>query len=166
MRIATIANLLILLSCASVVRADEPLAPPARYEVKSSSHKYVATLDPKTGVVVRATGSSNILWTATNWFRVAFLANDGQDFVTGYDGMNLIPQDYTKDLVLVTFWRQDKRIRDVTVGELFPDTRILEKTVSHYHWGSIAGITNSTLIVSRCDGRVVRLDVTTGRIAK
>ena len=50
MRIPTIATLLILLSYASVVRADEPLAPPARYEVQNSSHKYVATLDPKTGV--------------------------------------------------------------------------------------------------------------------
>ncbi len=166
MRIPTIATLLILLSYASVVRADEPLAPPARYEVQNSSHKYVATLDPKTGVAVRATGSSNILWTATNWFRVAFLADDGHHFVTGCDGMNLIPQDYTKDLVLVTFWQQDKKIRDLTVGELFPDTRILEKTVSHYHWGSITGITNSTLIVSRCDGKVVRFDVTTGRITK
>jgi hypothetical protein len=166
MRIPTITAILILLFFASVVRADEPLAPPARYEMQSASHKYVAILDPKTGVVVRAADSSTILWTATNWFRIAFLADDGQHFVSGYDGMNLIPQDYTKDLVLVTFWRQNKKIRDVTVGELFPNTRILQKTVSHYNWGSITGITNSTLIVSRCDGKVFRFDVTTGRIAK
>jgi hypothetical protein len=69
--------------------------------------------------------------------------------VTGYDGINLIPQNYTKDLVLISFWRRDKKIRDVTVGELFPDTHILRKTISHYNWGLITGITKSTLNVLR-----------------
>ncbi|MDB6028041.1 MAG: hypothetical protein JWM68_4264 [Verrucomicrobiales bacterium] len=166
MRIPTLSAVLILLSCASQLQADEPLAPPARYEVQSPSHKFVATLDPQSGVHVRASGSSETLWTSTNWFRVAFLADDGEHFVTGYAGMNLIPQDYAKDLVLISFWRRDKKIRDVTVGELFPDTRILQKTVSHYNWGSITGVTNSALIVRRCDGRVMRFDVSTGRITK
>lgn len=166
MRITTLSTVLILLSCALPVHADEPLAPPARYEVQSPSHKFVATFDPQAGVRVNAAGSSEALWTSTNWFRVAFLADDGDHFVTGYGGMNLIPQNYTKDLVLVTFWKRDRKIRDVTVGELFPDTRVLKKTVSHYHWGSITGVTNSALIVTRCDDKVVRFDVTTGRITK
>jgi hypothetical protein len=166
MRTLTAIALLVLFSHAAVVQADEPLVRPARYEVASPSGKYVAILDPKTGVVVRTAGATNVLWSGTNWFRVAFLADDGQHLVTGYDGMNLIPRNYTKDLVLVTFWRRDKKIRDVTVGELFPDTRILKQTVSSYYWGSIKGITNSTLIVNRCDGQVVGFRVSTGNIAK
>ncbi|MCP5520186.1 MAG: hypothetical protein H7A46_01400 [Verrucomicrobiales bacterium] len=166
MRISVFPTVLMFLCCASAIRADEPLAPPSRYEVKSSSHKFVATIDPKSGVRVSAAGSSQALWTSTNWFRVAFLADDGEHLVTGYDGMNLIPQDYTKDLVLISFWRRDKKIRDVTVGELFPDARILQKTVSHYNWGSITTITNGAAVVRRCDGKVMRFDVTTGRITK
>jgi len=166
MRIRTISTLLFLLSFASEVRSDEPLAPPARYEVRSPSRRYVATLDPKTGVEVRASGSSEILWTSTNWFRVAFLADDGEHLVTGYDGMNLIPQDYTKDLVLITFWRRNSKIRDIKVGEVFPDTRILQKTVSHYNWGSITSIKNGTLLVRRCDRKIMKFSVITGGITK
>ena len=166
MRIPTLLSLLTLLLCTTVGRADEPLAPPARYEIQSPAHKYVASLDPKTGVAVRAAGSTNILWTATNWFRVAFLADDGQHLVTGYDGMNLIPQNYAKDLVLITFWQRDRMIRDATAAELIPDPRVLQKTVSNYHWGMLTGITNHTLTVRRCDGKMLRFDVTTGRLAK
>jgi hypothetical protein len=52
------------------------------------------------------------------------------------------------------------------VGELFPNTRILQKTVSHYNWGSIMRITNDMLIVRRCDGKELRFDVTTGKATK
>jgi hypothetical protein len=162
----TIPTFLVLVAVVSLVRADEPLAPPERYELQSASHKYVATLDPKTGVAVRAAGSTNLLWTSTNWFRVAFLGDDGDHFVTGYDGMNLIPQNYPRDLALITFWRRGEKIRSVNVGELFPDPRVLTRTVSHFHWGSITGLTNSTLTVLRCDGKTARFDVNTGRVKK
>ena len=80
--------------------------------------------------------------------------------------MNLIPQDYTKDLVLITFWRRNTKIREVKVSEMFPDTRILQRTVSHYNWGSITGITNGTLLVRRCDRKMVMFSATTGGIIK
>jgi hypothetical protein len=92
------------------------------------------------------------------------LADDGDHFISGYEGMNLIPQDYAKDLALVTFWRRNEKIRSVTVGELFPDLRVLTRTVSQYHWGSITGLTNNSLTVIRCDGKTVRFDVNTGRM--
>ena len=116
--------LLILLCCPPDLRADTPLPPPKRYEVESPSKKYSATVDPKTGVTVCAAGSGKTLWKAPKiWSRKALLADDGDHLVTGYNGLNLIPVNYTRDLVLITFWRRDERIRDVTVGELFPDTR-------------------------------------------
>ena len=81
MRIPTLSTVLMpvlmLLSFALQIRADEPLGPPARYEVQSPSHKFVATLEPKSGVRVSVSGSSEALWTSTNWFRVAFLAMTG-----------------------------------------------------------------------------------------
>ncbi len=43
MRILTLSTFLILLSRAWTIQADEPLAPPARYEVQSPSHKFIAS---------------------------------------------------------------------------------------------------------------------------
>jgi hypothetical protein len=163
-RIPILFTVLLLLFPVLPTRADVPLPPPAHYEVKCPSRQFVAALDPGTGVSV--IGSSEVLWASTKWFRVAFLADDGEHFVTGYDGMNLIPRNFTKDLVLITFWKRNRQIREVTVGELFPDTDVLKKTASHYFWGGITGITNRTLSVTLCDGNVVNFDVTTGRIAR
>ena len=157
--------LLILLCCPLDLQADTPLPPPKRHEVESPSKKYIATVDPKTGVTVRAAGSGKTVWKAPKiWSRRAFLADDGEHLVTGYDGLNLIPVNYTRDLVLITFWRRGERIRDITVGELFPDTKVLVRTVSHYHWGGIQGITGRTLTVRRCDKKEVRFDITTGKV--
>lgn len=112
---------------------------------------------------MRAAGSGKTVWKAPKiWSRKALLANDGEHFVTGYDGLNLIPVNCTWDFVLITFWRRDEKIRDVTVGELFPDTRVLVRTVSHYQ--GIQGITDYTLTVRRCDKKEVRFDITTGKV--
>ncbi len=82
----------ILLCCPLDLQADRPLPSPRRYEVESPSKKYSATIDPKTGVTVRAAGSGKTVWKAPKiWSRRAFLADDGEHFVTGYDGLNLIP---------------------------------------------------------------------------
>jgi hypothetical protein len=97
MRNLSIPVFLILLSSASVVCADTPPPPPERYEIHSPSHKYVATLDPETGTEVRATSSSKVIWTSPHWYRAAFLSDDGDHFVTEYDGGNLIPQHYRRD---------------------------------------------------------------------
>src|SRR5689334_19510682 len=76
----------LVIFCVTAGRADSPLAPAKRYEVESPSKKFVATVDPKKGVSVRAVGAQEILWKAKRiWSRVAFLADDGEHFVTGYD---------------------------------------------------------------------------------
>jgi hypothetical protein len=143
-----------------------PLPPPSRYEISSPSGKFFARVDPNSGVRVYATGSTNVLWTLSKWFRVAFLADDGDHFISVYDGGNLIPKNFKKDLPLITFWDRNKNIRDVTVGELFPDTSILKTTESHYYWGDISRITNASLVVTRCDGKLVRFNVANGEMFK
>jgi hypothetical protein len=149
------------------VSADESLPPPKLHVVESPSKGYVATVDPKSGVAVRAADSRKVLWESPKtWSRSAFLADDGEHFVTGYDGLNLIPVNYTTNLVLITFWKKEQKIRDVTVGDLFPNTKVLVRTVSHYRWGGIQGITNNTLIVRRCDKKEVKFDVGTGKVTK
>lgn len=96
-----------------------------------------------------------------------FLANDGKHAVTGYGGMNLIPRNYDKHMVLITFWREGKKTRDVTLEEIVPRKSILKKTVSHYHWGAIEGIDGKgRLVVKRADEKVLLYDVDSGQQIK
>ncbi len=150
----------------SFVFADAPLAPPKRYTIESSSNKYIAIVDPKDGVTVSAAANKKTLWKSPKaWSRSAFLADDGEHLITSYNGLNLIPLDYKPNLVLITFWHREKKIREITVGDLFPDPKVLTQTVSHYHWGSLQGIIDGKLIVMRCDNKQLKFDITSGKKA-
>jgi hypothetical protein len=164
MNICTFLTSFVIGWLALVVRADEPLSLPKRHDVESQSKKYIATVDPKKGVTVRAVGVRKPIWAAPEiWSRRVLLADDGEHLVTGYDGLNLIPVDYTTNLVLITFWHRDQKIREVTVGDLFPDTKALRRTVWHYNWGGIVGIQEGKLIVRRCDKKEVRFEISSGK---
>lgn len=160
---ATATLFMILLLIVLPVYGDEPLPAPAKYEVFSPNKKYRAELDPREGTKIINVESGKVLRQLPDWYRWAFLADDGEHFVTGYDGLNLIPLDYPKNLVLITFWSKGNKIREITVGDLFPDTRILQRTASHYRWGYIYGIDHDWFLhVKRCDGLEILLDVRTG----
>jgi hypothetical protein len=90
------------------------------------------------------------------WFRWLFVSNDGACVATGYDGLNLIPQNYSDDLVLVTFWQRGNRVGEVHVKDVYSDRAKPIRTVSHYHWGTIKGFSDErTLAVQRADGKVL-----------
>jgi hypothetical protein len=77
--------------------------------------------------------------------------------------LNLIPLDYPKDLVLITFWNDGHKIREIRIGEIFPDERLLKRTASHYDWGYITGIAHDGFLhVKRSDGLEIYYDVKTG----
>ena len=136
---------IILLSVINVY-ADTPLPTPSKVTGLSVNGQYEFVSDPQSGTRATEVRTGNILWTIDDWFRWCFLADDGSHFVTGYNGLNLIPQNYKKDLVLITFWKNGTKIREVTIEEIIPNLKILEKTVSHYHWGTISGFTKNRLI--------------------
>jgi len=145
------------------VHSDGPLPAPAKHDVLSQNKKFRAELDPRVGTKIINVESGRVLWQIPDWYRWVFLGDDGEYLVTGYDGLNLIPLDYTKNLVLITFWKKGNKNKDITVGDLFSDTRILQRTVSHYQWGYIYGIDrNGFLHVKRCDGLEILFDVRTG----
>jgi hypothetical protein len=103
-------------------------------------------------------------WSVPGWHRSLFVADDGKHLVTQYDGLNLIPTDFTDDLVLLTFRREGRKIRDIRIRGFFPDHRILEHTVSHDHWGIVHGIdAQGRLKVERADGKIISFDVSTGK---
>jgi hypothetical protein len=162
--------LLFLVSVAivvSVARGDMPLPPPGKVTATSPSGRIRAISDPNAGTRVEDVKLQKVLWSLPDWHRSMFVADDGKHLVTEYDGFNLIPVNFTDDLALLTFWREGKKIREVTVRDLFPDHQGLVRTVSHYAWRlTIDFDARGGLRVSRMDGKTLVFDITTGSIIK
>jgi hypothetical protein len=150
-----------------VAKGDTPLPPPSKVTVTSPNGAIRVVSDPKTGTRVEDVKQHRVLWRLPDWHRAMFVANDGKHLVTEYDGLNLIPTDFTDDLVLLTFWREGRKIREIRVRDLFPDHSILLRTASHYAWGHIEGIdAEGRLRMQRVDGKTFLFDVTTGNTTK
>jgi hypothetical protein len=165
MRIRTVTLAIICLAVAAgPSRADSPLPPPQRHTVKSPDGSITAISDPRTKTTrIEKTATGTLLWQLPSWERWLFVANDGKHLVTGYPGMNLIPKGYGDQMPLFTFWRQGKKIKEVTFKEFVPDKRILIETISHFNWGQIERIEGGgTLVVKRADGKVFRYNLETG----
>lgn len=104
-----------------------------------------------------------VLWSLPRWHRSLFVADVGKHLVTQYDGMNLIPIDFTHDLVLLTFWRERRKLRDVRVRDFVPEHYTLEQTASRYYWGQgRRHYGQGRLKVERADGKIIFFDVSTG----
>ena len=144
--------------------ADRPLPPPAKVTAMSPSGRIRAISDPKAGTHVEDVKQHKVLWSLPDWHRSLFVADDGKHLVTRYDGLNLLPTDFSDDLVLLTFWREGRKLHDVRVRDFLPDHQILERTASHYHWGIVHGIDGQgRLRVERADGKIFLFDVSTGK---
>lgn len=148
----------------AVIKADEPLPPPSKVTFTSPNGQIRAVSDPKTGTRVEDVKEHKQLWRLPDWHRKLYVADDGKHLITEYDGLELIPTDFSDDLVLFTFWAEGKKVRDVTVKEFAPRRTILEKTASHYSWGRIEGFdSHARLKVERANGKTFLFDVATGK---
>jgi hypothetical protein len=158
------------LSLPIAIRADTPLPPPKLAEVWSPNKHYCAVMDPRsmTTTVYRAgPGTQRTkIWAMYGWFRVAHLANDGDHFVAGHPGINLLPLDVQMDDVLIYFFRRGELIRTVLLRDLVPRQDRLKKTASHYLWGSYLGLdAQGRYVVETVDKRKLVFDVRSGRPA-
>lgn len=153
-----------LAAFANITFADSPLPAPERSIVKSPDGVITAVSDPSLRTTVfQNTATKKILWELPSWERSLFVANDGKHAVTGHDGLNLIPQSYDEGMVLFTFWREGKKIRQVTLKEFIANKSKPERTVSHYHWGYIQKIdADGNLVVSDAQTKLFRYDIRTG----
>ena len=147
----------------SPAQADEPLSPPQRHQVSSPNGRILAISDPGKGTKIVEAATGKELWSLLSWHRWLFVSNDGRHLATGYNGMNLIPHDFKPDLVLITFWQEGQKVREVSIQDIAPTRSTLKRTVSHYHWGRIEGPNNKDeLVVTRADGRKFRFGIATG----
>jgi len=159
------ARVVVALSIAfCAAKADTPLPLPAEVSVMSRSGRIRAISDPKTGTQVEDIKRHKVLWSLPDWHRSLFVADDGKHLVAQNNGLNLIPADFTDDLVLLTFWSEGKKLRDVTVRDFVPEQNMLGHTASsHYYWGTVHGIdAQGRLKVERVDGKIFFFDVSTG----
>ena len=171
----------------SAARAGEPLPPPEAKAVCSQNGFFCAVMDPEQKVTTvvrrRAGGVSQPLWSMDGWFRVAYVSNDGEYLVTGYDGVNLLPLKYKKDQVMISFYDRGRLIGQVRLNEMISDFSKLEKvasrdtalatarggsqTVSHYRWGDYMGLNSEDhLTVELADKTWLLFDVRTGKMIK
>lgn len=147
--------------------SDQPLAVPETRRIPApAGNCWVDTDagDRATTAYRRVRGTTRTLWSINGWYRVAALAADCEHFVTGYDGVNLLPENYSPDTVMLSFYRNGNIIRRVTLAELVTDLSRLKKTVSHWSWGHYIGLEQGTRYrVTTVDHGDILFDMTTGR---
>jgi hypothetical protein len=163
--------LLLLALSTPEARADEPLPPPSRWKACSRSGRYCAWMDPEaqrtTVVRVDERGRETPQWEMPGWFREVSLADDGVHLVVGCDG--LLARDYDEKQVMVSFYRRGALLREVRLDELVRRFWMLQRTSSHWGWGSCRGLDEQgRFVVVAADGfpwraeRRLRFDVTSG----
>lgn len=158
-KLAAISALLLALVLPHLARADEPLPPPKPHQACSPTGAFCAVSDPaKIATTVfahAADGSQRELWTIPGWHRVVDISDAGL-LVTGNDGLDLIPEQYDESLALLSIYDGGKLVQRFSVKDLFPDRSVLEKTVSHYAWGSYRGWdADGNYQLKTIDGRIL-----------
>lgn len=167
--------------------ADVPPPVPEAKAVCSLNGFFCALMDPNhnltTVVRRRAGGVAEPLWSMSGWFRVAYISNDGEYLVTGFDGGSLLPPNYKRSQVMLSFYDRGKLIRQVRLNEILSDFGKLEKVVSHdtalamarggsqtdshYRWGNYLGLnSNDHLTVELVDKKWLMFDVKSGKIIR
>jgi len=152
---------------AFALMADQPLPAPFDQRINSPNKRYYALLSAREKRTVAYDASTKTrLWEMGGWFRVAALADDGEHFVTGYDGVNLIPANYDPKMAMLTFYRNGKPFRSITLEELVPDLSKLQSTTSHVYWGYYAGFENGLYRVDTVDRGTLLFDPKTGELVQ
>jgi hypothetical protein len=166
-RLASAAFLVLTILLSGISRADSPLPPPEKKTVWSANRQFFAVMEPDnqiTTVYRKAQGKPDEkVWSMYGWFRVASLTDDGERLIAGYGGMNVIPLEYDKKLVMLYFFKRGELINYVTLDQIIHDTSSLRRTVSHYAWGNFEGLDpEGRYVVETVEGRRIRFDVAKG----
>jgi len=137
---------------------DTPLLAPEEKRVCDLWMNYCAYIHPEEGTTVYSVkGAFNLtkLYDIPGWHRSAHVSFNGEYFVSGYNGLNLVPLDISNDKIMITIWKNGVMHKEIKFGQLIRDMRKLERTSSHYHWGSIEMVNASLLYLDTVDNRIV-----------
>jgi hypothetical protein len=107
------------------------------------------------------------VWAKPGWNPVAFLSDDGEYLVTGYEGNNLLNHKHAPDEVMLTFFRRGAVIGSIRLNEIILDEKHLEVTDSGVFWGFYEGfLASHRLAVDTVEQRRLVYDVTTGALVQ
>lgn len=148
--------------------ADTPLSAPEKFTVCSRAGNLCATSDPgSNSTVVSTQRPQKILWTIPGWHRWLLVSDDGESVVVGYAGINLVPVDVSLNEPVFIFYHRGKRVRAVTLGELYQRKTQMRLTASHYAWTEGASLNKANqLVVSLVNGKTVAFAAKTGKAQK
>ncbi|WP_139169584.1 hypothetical protein [Microbulbifer yueqingensis] len=159
-------SLIILAAISASAFSDEPLRPPEEKRVCDLWINYCAYLHPKRNAVLyKIDGAFNKkeLYEVPGWHRSVFISFDGKYFISGYDGLNLVPLNVTEDEVMITIYKNGIEHKKITLGQMVRDLKKLKKTTSHYEWGSIEAVNDKLMYIDTVDGKAV-VDLDTGEV--
>jgi|GEM_PF-4801715 len=144
--------------------ADVPARSPATSRAISDDGRIRVISTPR-GNTAAYSIDGRRLWTVPGWHQTFLVSNNGTDLITVYSGQNLIPKNYSNDLILLTVWRKGKKYREFRLREIVTDPSMLAETSSHYFWGALVGLRDGKkLVINRSDGRQIFLNYENGII--
>ncbi len=170
----TLTFVMILPNITGSAFADTPLRRPYQYMVCSKNAKHCAVVDPLAGVSVYETGNNELgrnmrepLWRLKGWRQWSFLSNGGQYFVEPFLGFNLLPIDYDISTVMLRIWKGGKLQFSLKLIDIIKDFDKLERTVSHFHWGTYEGFNaDGNFIIKTVEKRRLAINIKTGKITE
>lgn len=112
-------------------------------------------------------GRSTPVWSMEGAFPVAWLANDGEHLVAGYEGEKLLRPNYDNNQVMLSFFRRGKIISQVRLDQLVRDVSKLEKAGAGYRWARYWGLNPcGHLVLETVEERALLFNIATGQAAK
>jgi hypothetical protein len=127
---------------------DTPRPPPQLHTVISRNFEFEADRDPRANETIvynrnlhpegyRTRGE--VVWKFPRWFRAFLLSSDGSAIVAQTDYLNAVPAKVaTDDYVLLTFIRNGKVIREITVSQLLDSHPKMRLTAGgNFVWGRV-----------------------------
>lgn len=148
-----------LLVSATTVLADIPLADPSGVRSCDILYEYCLYSDPalnKTTVYKMVNDfEKEKVYTIEAWIRNPLVSIDGRYVVAGYDGLNLVPKDYSPELPILTIFENGTFLKEIRLRDIYRSLSSLHETTSHYDWGFPKRITTTDLTVETHEGDVL-----------
>lgn len=159
----------VLLFLSISVFSDAPLPSPETWKLCNTTISFCASLDPKSNTAsiykIEDNFESKSMYKISGWSRSALLSENGDYFILGYDGLNLVPKSVEKSQVILTIYKSGIFYREITLGQIIENFSSLKETLSHYHWGSIDSLYGNNLNLKTVEGSV-SINIETGIIKR
>ncbi len=143
--------------CASSALADAPLSPPTAWKTCSISVNFCAYMDPQSDAFVykiEPPFAAKEVYKIAGWHRWVKLSDDGQFFISAYNGLNLVPLNVKPSQVMVTIWKHGAKHHEITLGQIIQKWTSLRATASHFYWGEITQLSKDALQLKTVEGFV------------